>query len=245
MIIAFVQTKGGTGKSTLALTVAFSRAMTRRFSSITLVELDKQGTLNKWWSRREKTHKQNRTIRFHHISSENKDEMLEEIEALERENELLILDVPGESIGRFHTRFACAVADLVFIPMRTSTNDEEAFEDNLLPIIRRIHEIDQDSRDVFYIIPAFTHPLADRSKIFGYFEDFLPDCVHCLKAVFSFGTVFENFSRGGNNLYEYAKLVRANIRLYQQAVKAIKEIETISEEIIREGLNQEVTNGIT
>ncbi len=233
MIIAFVQTKGGTGKSTLALTVAYSKTVARSFASTALVEMDEQGTLGKWWSRREQNHVKDKHICFHHISSQDKDEILELIEKLENENDLLILDVPGESVGRFHTRFACAVADLVLIPMRTSTNDEEAFEDNLLPIIRRILELDTESRDVFHIIPSFTHPLSNKSNIYGYFKDIMPDYVHCLKAVFSFGSVFENFSRGGNNLYEYAKLVKPNLKLYEQAKKAIKEVELISREIIK------------
>ena len=239
MIIAFVQTKGGTGKSTLALNMAFSRLISRHFSSIALVEMDMQGTLRKWWSRRTLARRNNRNVLFYHFSGEDREEMLAEIEQLEDANELLILDVPGESIGTFKTRFACAVADLVLIPMRTSTNDEEAFEDNLLPIVKKILEIDQESRDVFYVIPSFTHPLANRENIIKYFQEITPPNVHCLNAVFSFGTVFENFSRGGNNLYEYTQLVKSNSKLYEQARKAIFEVEQIAKEIIRISSNQE------
>ncbi len=233
MIIAFVQTKGGTGKSTLALNTAFSKTIRSVFPSICLVELDQQGTLRKWWRRRDTGNRAYSSIDFYHISSESKDEILEEIEALEEKNELLILDVPGESIGKFHTKFACAVADMVLIPMRTSTNDEEAFEDNLLPIIERIIEVDKESRDVFYIVPSFTHPLANRQNIFDYFKETMPDYIHCLNAVFSFGSVFENFSRGGNNLFEYTRSVKSNSKLYEQGKKAINEIELIAKEIIK------------
>ncbi|MBU2513009.1 ParA family protein [bacterium] len=233
MIIAFVQTKGGTGKSTLALNTAFSKTIRNVFPSICLVELDQQGTLRKWWRRRDPNNSAYGNIGFYHISSDNKDEILEEIEALEEKNELLILDVPGESVGKFHTKFACAVADMVLIPMRTSTNDEEAFEDNLLPIIKRIIEVDKESRDVFYIIPSFTHPLANRQNIFSYFKDVMPDYIHCLNAVFSFGSVFENFSRGGNNLFEYTRSVKSNSKLHEQGKKAINEIELIAKEIIK------------
>jgi cellulose biosynthesis protein BcsQ len=233
MIIAFVQTKGGTGKSTLALNVAFSKCMRKEFPSIALVELDPQGTLKKWWDRRIQNGSEKGNIFFKHISSESKDKILEEIEMLENENELLILDVPGESIGKFHTKFACAVADLVLIPMRTSTNDEEAFEDNLLPIIQKIIEIDQDSRDVFYIIPSFTHPLANKKNVFSYFQEIMPAFIHCIPAVFSFGSVFENFSRGGNTLLEYGASVKSNSKLHGQAKKAVKEIEAIAKEIIK------------
>ena len=233
MIIAFVQTKGGTGKSTLALNVTFSKTIRSNFPSIALVELDPQGTLMKWWSRRGTSKKEYANISFRHISSESKDEILKEIEALEEQNELLILDVPGESIGKFHTKFACAVADMVLIPMRTSTNDEEAFEDNLLPIIEKIIEVDKESRDIFHIIPSFTHPLANKENIFGYFDEIMPDYVHCLNAVFSFGSVFENFSRGGNNLFEYTQSVKSNTKLYEQGKKAISDIELIAREIIQ------------
>lgn len=233
MIIAFVQTKGGTGKSTLALNVTFSKTIRNAFPSISLVELDPQGTLRKWWSRRDAGKSAYGNIGFHHISSESKDEILEEIETLEEKNELLILDVPGESIGKFHTKFACAVADMVLIPMRTSTNDEEAFEDNLLPIINKITEVDKESRDVFYIVPSFTHPLANKEKIFAYFKEIMPDYIHCINAVFSFGSVFENFSRGGNNLFEYARSVKSNLKQYEQAKKAINEVELIAKEIIQ------------
>ncbi len=131
MIIAFVQTKGGTGKSTLALCIAFSKKMQKSFSKIAVVELDPQGTLKKWWQRREKNNTTSKNIVFSHISSEEKSVVLERLVTLEEENDLLLLDVPGESTSKFHTQFACAMADLVLIPMRTSTNDEEAFEDNL------------------------------------------------------------------------------------------------------------------
>ena len=233
MIIAFVQTKGGTGKSTLALNIAFSETIRDKFPSIALVELDPQGTLQKWWGRRDLENKQFESVSFHHISSSEKGDMLKEIEALERQNELLILDVPGESIGKFHTKFACAVADFVLIPMRTSTNDEEAFEDNLLPIIEQIMEVDEESRDAFYIVPSFTHPLASKENIVGYFHEIMPPHIHCLNAMFSFGSAFENFSRSGNNLFEYMETIKTNAKLYEQAKKAINDIELIANEIIQ------------
>jgi len=232
MIIAFVQTKGGTGKSTLAQNIAFSKIITNAFDSVSIVEMDPQKTLYKWWQRRKENRQRTTTVGFKHISSTEKGVILKELGELEENNDFLILDVPGESIGKFHTQFACAVADLVLIPMRTSTNDEEAFEDNLLPIIEKVMDVDQESRDIFYVVPSFTHPLANRQNIFDYFQGILPEYIHCLNATFSFGTVFENYSRNGNNLFEYANSVRSNQKLYEQAKKAINEIETIAEAII-------------
>ena len=232
MIIAFVQTKGGTGKSTLAQNIAFSRTVRKAFGSISIVEMDPQKTLHKWWQRRQDNGHRTTNVSFTHISRTEKDIILQELEELEKSNDFLVLDVPGESISKFHTQFACAVADLVLIPMRTSTHDEEAFEDNLLPIIKRIMEVDRESRNAFYVVPSFTHPLVKRQNIIEYFHGILPDYIHCLNATFSFGTVFENYSRSGNNLFEYADSVKENRKLYEQAKKAINEIETIAEAII-------------
>ena len=233
MIIAFVQTKGGTGKSTLALCTAFAKKIHNAFSSVALIEMDPQGTLNKWWTRRESdSNRQNSVVHFNHIPDTDRDSILQNLEILEKENDLLILDVPGESVGKFHTQFACAVADLVLIPMRTSTNDEEAFEDNLMPIIDKILAVDSDSQSTFYIIPAFTHPLASKESIYSYFREIMPEYIRCFKGTFSFGPVFENFSRAGNNLFEYAEMVKANKKMYEQAIRAIEDIEAIAGEIL-------------
>jgi len=234
MIIAFVQTKGGTGKSTLALSIAFSERIHGEFLSVALVEMDPQGTLNKWWTRRENLGNQaSASVKFAHISSTDKDVIQKELGDLEQTNDLLILDVPGESVGKFHTQFACAVADLVLIPMRTSTNDEEAFEDNLLPIIEKIRNVDNESENIFYIIPAFTHPLANKKKIYSYFKEIMPEYIPCFRATFSVGPVFENFSRAGNNLNEYAEMVKSNKKMSEQAIRAIEEVESIADEILK------------
>lgn len=235
MIIAFVQTKGGTGKSTLAQNIAFSRKMGRTFNRISIVEMDPQKTINKWWNRRRDNGFRMGRVGFQHISSTERHVILGELEELEKNNELLVLDVPGEGISKFHTQFACAIADRVLIPMRTSTNDEEAFLDNMLPMLSRIVEVDPESRDNFYIVPSFTHPLANRKKVIDYFHQMLPDYVHCLNTTFSFGSVFENYSRGGANLFDYAASVKPNLKLFGQAKKAIIEIEAIAEAIINIG----------
>jgi len=232
MIIAFVQTKGGTGKSTLTQSIAFSKRMSQAFNTISIVELDPQKTLKKWWLRRQQQGLSTGRIGFRHISSTDRHVILKELEELEQSSELLVLDVPGEGIGRFHTQFACAVADLVLIPMRTSTNDEEAFTDNLLPIIKGITAVDRQTRDVFYVLPSFSHPLVNRESIFEYFQGMLPDYVHCLKATFSFRTIFENYSRGGSTLLEYARSVRGNQKQLEQAKRAIIEVERIADAIL-------------
>jgi len=228
MIISFVQTKGGTGKSTLALNTAFSRRMSKHYKSIALVELDPQGTLNNWWMEREEEGRASGRVSFHHISSTQKQVFQSSIQTISAHNELIIMDIPGESTGKLHTRFACAVSDTVIIPMRTSTNDELAFQENLYPIIKKILAVAPKKKHGFVVLPVFTHPQAKAEKIIDYFIDILPKSIGCLNAVYPTRPVYENFNREGMNLKEYAALVKNNKRLALQAKRALADIETIA-----------------
>jgi cellulose biosynthesis protein BcsQ len=228
MIVSFVQTKGGTGKSTLSVNSAFSRNVTTRFSSIALVELDPQGTLQSWWNYRNDENRLSNNISFHHISSTQKEVIQDGITSISAHNELLILDIPGESTSRLHTKFACAFSDRVVIPMRTSTNDESAFKDNLLPVIKEIIKMNPDKKGNFQILPSFTNAQSNKEKVIEYFQDILPEYVECLPVVFPARSIYENFNRDGMNLIEFTESLKKNKRAYSQAIKAVEDIEEIS-----------------
>jgi cellulose biosynthesis protein BcsQ len=231
MIVSFVQTKGGTGKSTLALNTAFSHQIHSKFRSIALVELDPQGSLKNWWTQREEEGLDSGQVSFHHISSTQKEVFQNSIKTIAAHNELIIMDIPGESTGKLHTRFACASSDLVIIPMRTSTNDELAFADNLYPIIREITNIAPKKRKTFYVLPSFIHPQSNTGNVIGYFTDILPSHVECMEVVYPHRSVYENFNRDGMNLKEYALSVEQNKRFACQASRAVADIEEISKNI--------------
>lgn len=228
MIISFVQTKGGTGKSSLALNTAFSRRMNRSFNSIALVELDPQGTLNNWWLEREEEGRPSGKVSFHHISSTQKQVFQSSIQTIAAHNELIIMDIPGESTGKLHTRFACAFSDVVIIPMRTSTNDELGFAENLYPIIKKIQSLSPAKKQAFHVLPVFTHPQAKAEKIIDYFNDILPSHIGCVNALYPSRPIYENFNREGMNLTEYARLVKNNKRLSRQAQRALQDMEHIA-----------------
>lgn len=232
MIIGFVQTKGGTGKSTLAVNTAFSRTMSANFNSIALVELDPQGTLKNWWREREESGHDGGKVSFHHISSTQKEVFQQGIKTIAAHNGLMIMDIPGEGTGKLHTRFACAFADLVIIPMRSTTNDEAAFSENLYPIIRDLVKAAPDKKQQFHVIPSFTHPLTHPERCFEYFQAILPPYVSCLPAVFPSRSIYENFNREGLNLNEFARLVHTNKKLKQQVDKATEDVEHISKTIL-------------
>jgi cellulose biosynthesis protein BcsQ len=231
VILSLVQTKGGTGKTTIARGLAYSKAFQKHFkSSICLIELDQQGSLSAWHKQRQESGFKDK-ISFMNLARAEIKELENKLITLSSQNELIILDVAGESVGRFMTKFAIALSDIVLFPMRSSADDEQSFRDNLYPIIQENFSSDSKS-NVYHIIPTFVHPQTKLETIKSYFEEIKPDEVQCLNAFLPYRGVFENYSRNGMNQYEYAKLVENNARQHGQALKAISDIEVIAKSII-------------
>lgn len=231
LILALVQTKGGTGKTTIARGLAYSKAFQKKFESICLVELDPQGSLEAWQGQRQESGLKDK-INFINLASATIEKIEEELINLSSQNELIILDVAGESVGRFMTKFSIALSDIVLFPMRSSTDDEQSFRDNLYPIIREIFN-NGSKKNAYHIIPTFVHPQTKSATIKNYFDEIKPDEVQCLNSFLPYRSVFENYSREGMNQYDYAGLVKNNTRHHVQAQKAIKDIEEIAKTVLK------------
>jgi cellulose biosynthesis protein BcsQ len=232
MIISLVQTKGGTGKSILALSLAYARGLRKHFSSISLIEFDPQGTLHSWWLQRQALQPQGESVAFHHIPDTDRETLRERLDAVTSAETLTIIDTPGESTGKMHTKLACVISDLVLIPMRASTSDEAALAFHLLPIIRELQNHDPDRRGRFQVLPTFVNPRSRPQTIIEYFRDILPQELGCLSAVFPSRAVYENFNREGVQLYEYARRNQGNQRAAQAAQRAIADVDRITDAIL-------------
>lgn len=228
-IFSFVQTKGGTGKTTLSLGVACSRAFKKEFGQVALVELDTQGTLADWIGERIANKRKMKNLSYFQLAGLDLDALTNKLQKIIEEHEAVILDVPGESIGGFATKLALNLSDLVLVPMRTSTNDEASFGRNLWPVIQEGLQI---NRADFAIIPTFVPPQSNVDNVRSYFVSIMPDQVSCLKSVLPSRSTFENFNRDGMTLEEYCSSVRKNNRQFKQAQNAAKDIEKIALEII-------------
>ena len=235
MIISLVNPKGGNGKSTLALCIAFSSAIQKHFNKPALLEFDPQGTLKDWFKQHKDSVKDK--VLFYDIQDIDFDKMTSQIENISQNHDVLILDTAGESIAKNITQFALAISDMVITPMRTSTNDEYSLARNLLPLIQ--HIIENQKENKFYVLPSFIHPQTKAENVKEYFKSILPDFVNCFSSVLRTRSVFENFNRNGLTLYEYSKVVKSNKRDFAQVKKAIIDIENIAKEIIGE-----LSNGI-
>lgn len=114
-VLALVTQKGGTGKSSLAVSIAV--AAQERGQRVYVVDLDQQGTARNWYERREAETPEVATIDGSKLSAA--------IGALARQGyDLVILDTPG--VDTPATSAAMQAADLCLIPARPSVADIEA-----------------------------------------------------------------------------------------------------------------------
>lgn len=115
MIVLATQ-KGGSGKSTLARSIAAELAQHHR---VAMLDLDPQGSLTKWWQRREADDLQLVT------GLAKADQIAAAVKKLQGQGfDWLVIDTPGTRDEA--TRIALRSADLVLVPVHPSQDDLDA-----------------------------------------------------------------------------------------------------------------------
>ncbi|GHG36970.1 ParA family protein [Paracoccus aerius] len=115
-VIVLATQKGGSGKSTLARSIAAE--MTGR-GRVAMLDLDPQGSLTKWWQRREADDLQLVT------GLTRADQIAKAVDTLREQGfDWLIIDTPGARDEA--TRIALHSADLVLVPVHPSQDDLDA-----------------------------------------------------------------------------------------------------------------------
>src|SRR3954466_150847 len=125
-ILALVTQKGGTGKSSLAVSLAV--AALERGLKVYMIDLDPQATARNWFERREAAEPEVATVEANRLPAA--------LMALQRKGfDLVILDTPG--VDTPATTAAMQAADLCLIPARPSVADIEAAK----PTIRSLNKL--------------------------------------------------------------------------------------------------------
>lgn len=230
MILSFIATKGGTGKSTLSETIAFSKTFEKKFDSTALIELDPQGTIESWYSERDEKKKGKDKVKYFNLARATRKEISDQLNKIVNDFDNIILDVPGESVEGFSTILALNLSDVVVIPMRASDKDENAFFDNLYPVIETT--LRKDNGADFFVLPNFINPSTKAESVKGYYEDLLPGGISYMGNYVSNRVIFEGYSSSGKTLREYCDSVKGNKRQHIQAKKAVDEIEAIAKLIL-------------
>lgn len=233
MIISILQTKGGSGKSTLTQMLSFSSAVKKKFPDVSILEMDYQGSLSRWV--------ENRNIRlgvdeeegfkFNSYYGKNLDLLGKEIKKIysREKTEIMFVDTGGESNVGTGTRYSISISDKVIIPIKVSTYSEDAFLTNLYPKIKDI----KDKK--FYILPSFVHPSSNVDNIKNHIKEKITKGTNLqiMKNCFFNRTIYDNCNRYGLSLKEYREFFKTNKKETNRVDTALKDIENISKEILR------------
>lgn len=129
-VISFITQKGGTGKSTL--TVSLAVAAESGGEKVCIIDLDPQGTSASWYQ----TRTAERPAVLNHDQARDLTTTLNRLETAGFT--LALIDTPGsDSHG---TRAAMRAADLCLVPVRPSEADLKA----TMPTVRALHDLNQE-----------------------------------------------------------------------------------------------------
>lgn len=120
-IVAFVQGKGGTGKSTLAALVGAE--LWRRGHDVVLIDADRQGSLMRWYERRKDA-----GYAEPEVFDMTPNELAGEIPRLKPKPEIVLIDTAGQTDSG---NLAAKIANLTIVPLRLAQIDVEATERTL------------------------------------------------------------------------------------------------------------------
>ena len=136
MVISFVSLKGGSGKTTLSTNLAVSYAI--KGASICLIDADPNNQNTLKWSGIRPEEKRSITT----VALPDPDALRKNIKDLELKHDIVIID--GTPALAKLTGTIMLLSDLVILPIRSSTWDIWAFNDQFLPKLEEIRALRPD-----------------------------------------------------------------------------------------------------
>lgn len=222
-VISLAGTKGGILKSTLTQCISTSKILEKY--KVIILEGDSQKSLLSWLEERSPNLK---PLNIEVVNHEKEKELKDEIAEHKKKCDFLFVDLPGESKALTLTRTALAYSDLCIFPLRLSHKDTTAFDKNVRQPLKKILEI-RDKKH-FKILPIFAHHSTNIDSYRANYESI--KIIDTLKSIHRDRNVYTYFSIGGLTLSEYKKQNKFNPIESNKTSKAIKEINTIAQEIL-------------
>lgn len=128
-VVTIAQQKGGAGKTTLAAQLAVTWA--KAGQTVSLVDVDPQGSLSAWWAVRDEALGAANTIRLEQVSGW---KVASTVDSLSKDSTIVIIDSPPHA--ETDARVAIRAADIVLIPLQPSPMDLWATQ----PTIDLVHK---------------------------------------------------------------------------------------------------------
>jgi len=127
-VIAFANSKGGSGKTTSALLLACELAET---TNVTIIDADPRHPISKWAA--PKADKTKPPKRLTTLQNDSENTIIDEIEEAATRDPFVIIDLEG--VASKKNAFAISQADLVIIPMKEQQQDAEAALDVIKELV--------------------------------------------------------------------------------------------------------------
>jgi len=141
MIIAFLNQKGGTGKTTLSINVAHAISSKKRNNKVLLVDADPQGSARDWAAAREKKS-------LFPVIGLDRAVLHKELPAMAKDYNHVVIDGPPR-VSEL-ARSAIMAADLVLVPIQPSPYDVWA-ADEIIKLVKEASSFKQEIKCAFVV----------------------------------------------------------------------------------------------
>jgi chromosome partitioning protein len=148
-VISFVTQKGGSGKSTLCISLAVAAQEAGR--AVCILEMDRQATITEWMQSRTSD-----TPEVAQVSADKLDSVMAKLKG--SDYEYVFIDTPG--VDNPGTTAAIRVADLCLVPCRPTPADLRAFK----PTLAAIHRLAKDFAFVLNQTPPRSYRVRDTAE---------------------------------------------------------------------------------
>lgn len=218
-VIAFVNQKGGVGKSTLATNAA---AILSRSHRTILLDTDEQGSGELWCNARDEDYGNTYKVRGfskHYKKTVNASAVTIDLEDIALGNDVVVVDTPGRN--EFVSLGVISAANLVIIPL-TPGNYSLWSSDSTMQLIQKVMAIrGNDFAARFLFNRRDNRKVSDEmQKALGQYE------IPLMKTTIGNRNIFEN-SSGGLSVLEIAARTESDREGQREMSRLIEEIEGI------------------
>lgn len=216
MIILLGNTKGGCGKSTLAINICASLA--QQGKDVLLVDADRQSTASKWMQERERSTQELTPIhcaqRYGNISKALKD--------FNNRYEYVIVDAGGYEQNNEELHTALIAADILLTPFRPTQQDLDVLE-SICNLIKKSRWVNENliARAILTIAPT-TPNIKDIASAKAYISAY-PE-VSLINTVVHYRKIFTDSMSDGMGVCETKGQSESELKARQEIAGLLKEL---------------------